>query len=238
MNYLPDAFNHGAQIFTSAKVDHVARDGQLWKVLVEDMGGRAAADAKTPPVLREIVADIVVLAAGTLGSTEIMLRSRERGLETRACSRGFSGNGDAGLRLRLRSGQRRCKTPAHLGTGSGNIWPQQPARRPCVPTLHRGHRHAGNGPGRVRARDRGQMLPSGLAAACPPVFLFAEALSADQRGLPTGDRLKDAQALAKGVRDPQQLSDLAYTGPVSAQTFLLASHETDALGGRRSTATG
>jgi choline dehydrogenase-like flavoprotein len=241
MNYLPDAFNHGAQIFTSAKVDHVARDGQLWKVLVEDVGGGAATDRKTPAVLREIVADVVVLAAGTLGSTEILLRSRERGLETsRMLGQGFSGNGDVlGFAYDCDLGNGDAKRPPVYGVGSGNVWPQQPDKEalrpgPCIAGIID-----------MRATDRVRdglviedgVLPSGLAAACPPVFLFAEALSADRaRFADEADRLKDAQALAKGVQDhTQQLSDLAYAGPVSrTQTFLLMSHETDALGGRLS----
>jgi len=87
--YLPDAFNHGAEIFTEARVDHLSRTGTNgWKIVWRQSG-----EAKAP--LAEITADIVVLAAGSLGSTEILLRSRENGLPL--CDRlghGFSANGD------------------------------------------------------------------------------------------------------------------------------------------------
>ncbi len=42
-----------------------------------------------------VLADVVVLAAGTLGSTEILLRSRDLGLPVSdRLGHGFSGNGD------------------------------------------------------------------------------------------------------------------------------------------------
>src|SRR5258708_1777361 len=44
---------------------------------------------------RSVTADVVVLAAGTLGSTEILLRSREHGLAVSdRLGRSFSANGD------------------------------------------------------------------------------------------------------------------------------------------------
>jgi cholesterol oxidase len=90
LTYLPDAVRHGAEVFTLARVQSVARaaDGR-WQVQFERLeeGG---------PVARSSVsADLVVLAAGTLGSTEILLRSRERGLAlSDRLGQGFSANGD------------------------------------------------------------------------------------------------------------------------------------------------
>ena len=92
MNYLPDAVAHGARIFTNVDVDHVAADGDKWRVycrLVDS--GR---DNYGDPVL-PVTADVVVLAAGALGSTEILLRSRREGLTTSAqLGQRFTGNGD------------------------------------------------------------------------------------------------------------------------------------------------
>jgi cholesterol oxidase len=92
LTYLPDAARHGAEIFTHAKVRHVAKapDGG-WSVHFErqDGGGNAAGRSGT------VTADVVVLAAGTLGSTEILLRSREQGLAlSDRLGRSFSANGD------------------------------------------------------------------------------------------------------------------------------------------------
>jgi cholesterol oxidase len=88
MNYLPDAHAHGARIFTETSVRLVRRVGDRWHVDVVRVGRRRA-EART------IVADVVVLAAGTLGSTEILLRSAEQGLGLSSkVGERFNGNGD------------------------------------------------------------------------------------------------------------------------------------------------
>lgn len=93
MNYLPDAHRHGARIFTQVAVHHVKRGHGHWRVYYRLTGmGRELFDAP----LQFLTADRVILAAGTLGSTEILLRSREAGLPTsERLGQGFSGNGDA-----------------------------------------------------------------------------------------------------------------------------------------------
>ena len=91
VTYLPDAVRHGAELFTHASVRHLAKaaDGG-WNVHVQqlDDSDGAASDI----VLRT---GIVVLAAGTLGTSEILLRSRARGLalSDRVGER-FTANGD------------------------------------------------------------------------------------------------------------------------------------------------
>jgi cholesterol oxidase len=90
LTYLPDAVRHGADIFTHARVRHVSRSGDgRWQVHFERLNGAGAEGPSS------VAADMVVLAAGTLGSTEILLRSRERGLalSDRLGTR-FSANGD------------------------------------------------------------------------------------------------------------------------------------------------
>ena len=89
MNYLPDARNHGAELFTEVEVRHVQRESGAWRVVCD------AASADTGKREIAVTARIVVLAAGALGSTEILLRSRERGLHVSdALGTRFSGNGD------------------------------------------------------------------------------------------------------------------------------------------------
>lgn len=92
MNYLPDAWNHGAEIFCQASVRHLERDGDGWIVHYQYVGtGREAFDAPT----LFVKADVVVLSAGTLGSTEILLRSRDHGLAVSGqLGQHMSGNGD------------------------------------------------------------------------------------------------------------------------------------------------
>jgi cholesterol oxidase len=90
LTYLPDAARHGAEIFTHAKVRHIARapEGD-WRVHFERLDGSGAASTGA------VTADMVVLAAGTLGSTEILLRSRELGLAlSDRLGKSFSANGD------------------------------------------------------------------------------------------------------------------------------------------------
>lgn len=88
MNYLPDAFSHGADIFTQTSVTHIEKKDDKWQVNFEVL------NADNPTHLF-VSANTVVLSAGTLGSTEIMLRSKEKGLMcSDAVGKGFSGNGD------------------------------------------------------------------------------------------------------------------------------------------------
>ncbi|KAF9434808.1 hypothetical protein BGZ76_007377 [Entomortierella beljakovae] len=112
MNYIPDAWNHGAEIFTACNVVRVERRNN------KEDSGRSKSDGETSPYVvyfewqdtsREafllehgssiapmfVTADIVVLGAGALGSSEIMLRSSKCGLQTSdQIGKHFSGNGD------------------------------------------------------------------------------------------------------------------------------------------------
>jgi cholesterol oxidase len=92
MNYLPYARKHGAEIFTEIHVDSLERAGDgRWLVRFQRVGS-GAGRFHAPP--RFVSADVVVLAAGTLGSTEILLRSKKMlRLSSRVGER-FSGNGD------------------------------------------------------------------------------------------------------------------------------------------------
>jgi cholesterol oxidase len=92
MNYLPDAVNHGAEIFTGVAVRHVERRDGRWLVFFRPLEvGRESFGG--PDLL--VSADVVVLGAGSLGSTEILLRSRAQGLAlSDRLGERFTGNGD------------------------------------------------------------------------------------------------------------------------------------------------
>jgi cholesterol oxidase len=91
MNYLPHAFVHGAHIFTGIDVRTVNRAENDWIVRFRD----ATARGDAAPPTRFVRARVVVLAAGTLGTTEILLRSRDCGLQVSdKLGERFSGNGD------------------------------------------------------------------------------------------------------------------------------------------------
>src|SRR5262249_61391736 len=91
LTYLPDAVRHGAEIFTHARASHLTGvPGGGWRVHFDRQDGTGARLSIT-----SVTADLVILAAGMLGSTEILLRSRERGLtlsDRLGCN--FSANGD------------------------------------------------------------------------------------------------------------------------------------------------
>ncbi len=84
MNYLPLAAAAGAQLHTGVTVRSIARHPQGWRIFAEHGGDEVAFTCAT-----------VVLGAGSLGSTEILLRSAQDGLEVSPrVGRRWSGNGD------------------------------------------------------------------------------------------------------------------------------------------------
>jgi cholesterol oxidase len=90
--YLADAVNHGADLFTQAQVRTIEPlEGRGWRVVFQR---HDVVDATVP--VRAVLARTVVLAAGTLGTNEILMRSRERGLMiSDRLGTGFSTNADA-----------------------------------------------------------------------------------------------------------------------------------------------
>lgn len=92
MNYLPDAVNHGAEIFCEVGVQYLERKNDKWLVYFDLYNlGREKFDA--PPLF--VTADHVIVSAGSLGSTEILLRSKAKGLNiSPALGKHFTGNGD------------------------------------------------------------------------------------------------------------------------------------------------
>jgi choline dehydrogenase-like flavoprotein len=93
-NLLVDAQRRGLQVFTSASVLRLNRTNGLWVLDVVHTDTQVQGRRKAPVTVR---AHKVVLAAGSLGSTEILLRSRKgrRGLHLSArLGEQFSLNGD------------------------------------------------------------------------------------------------------------------------------------------------
>ena len=93
-NLLVQAWQNRVEIVTGATVLRVERDeaGGRWRVLVNHTDEHLRARQVEPFVLS---ARRVILAAGTLGSTEILMRSRHAGLAlSDRLGQGFSGNGD------------------------------------------------------------------------------------------------------------------------------------------------
>ena len=96
MNYLPDAKRNGAKIYTGATVLYVEQrpedEGARWRVAFRLTAEKGPGRAEQPHLVR---ARHVVLAAGALGSPEILMRSRARGLRlSDRLGQRFSTNGD------------------------------------------------------------------------------------------------------------------------------------------------
>jgi cholesterol oxidase len=89
--YLADAEAFGAEIFTEMRVLSLAKEADgKWRVWLRPQYWEEGAQKVS------LTADIVVLAAGTLGSTEILLRSRPEGLALSDwLGARFTSNGDA-----------------------------------------------------------------------------------------------------------------------------------------------
>ncbi len=93
VTYLADAWNHGAELFTGASVEWLEKSGPRWRVHYQPSHDARVKFSDAPTLVVE--ADTVVLSAGTLGSTEILLRSRQHGLElSPRLGQLFTGNGD------------------------------------------------------------------------------------------------------------------------------------------------
>ncbi|MFM0397206.1 alpha/beta fold hydrolase [Paraburkholderia phytofirmans] len=94
MNYLPDAVAHGAQIFTGTAVHSVLRDAATGKWIVGYQLVSLGRESFGAPDLF-VSADIVIVSAGTVGSTALLLRSRKQGLSvSNMLGKHFTGNGD------------------------------------------------------------------------------------------------------------------------------------------------
>ncbi len=92
MNYLAYAQRAGAQLFNGATVTRVLRSGKNWRVVFRPT---VPPHPRSGNDERSLTARHVVLAAGTYGSTEILLRSRAAGLRlSQKLGARFSTNGD------------------------------------------------------------------------------------------------------------------------------------------------
>jgi cholesterol oxidase len=118
-NYLAEAKEHGAEIWPLSMVTHIEEGPSGgWRVHYLDVGAGLGRRK------REIDSKIVILAAGSIGSTEILLRSRD-GFRTlkklpRALGKGWSPNGDF-LTLAKYKGEERPLEPTKGPTIGGVI---------------------------------------------------------------------------------------------------------------------
>ncbi|MCP4935740.1 MAG: GMC family oxidoreductase [bacterium] len=90
-SYLTDATHFGASLFTNMDVKFVRKQNDHWRIFydqLEEASGKL--DAKGA-----IKADMIILSAGVIGTTEILMRSKQQGLAlSQQLGKGFSANGD------------------------------------------------------------------------------------------------------------------------------------------------
>jgi cholesterol oxidase len=209
MNYLPDAKNHGASIFTEVHVRSVERRGDSWVVMfVSPDTGQEVFDA--PPMF--LTTDNVVLAAGTLGSTEILLRSKAQGLSTSSrLGERFSGNGDI-----VAFGYNLDAEVNGIGMGAVSIEGREPVG-PCI-----------TGVIDVRGEERFQdnlfieegAIPGALADLVHPVLMTTGLVLGEERDRSPRDELEEAARSIEGlVKGP-------YKGASNnTQTYIAQSHD-------------
>ena len=164
MNYLPDAFNHGAEIFTQVGVGHLERKDNRWFIHYQFLdSGREK--FKAPTLF--LTADLVVLAAGVLGTAEILLRSKAAGLKlSDQLGQRFTGNGDV-LAFSYDG-----KNPVS-GIGFGDLPPKDRAPvGPCITGIIDIRKQTNLDDGMVIEEGSipgalGPLIPAGLSAAAP-----------------------------------------------------------------------
>jgi cholesterol oxidase len=207
MNYLPDAVNHGAEIYTQVAVRRLEHADGRWVVHYEMIGsGREKFDAPQPFV----TADVVVLGAGALGSTEILLRSRAAGLKSsNRLGERFTGNGDV-----LGFGY---NTDAPIdGVGFGERRRDTPVG-PCITGVIDARQEADPSAGMVIEEGS---IPGGLAGVVPAAMAAAAVLAGHDTDTGVADLVRERERELKSlVRGP-------YHGAVrNTQTYLVMTHD-------------
>lgn len=222
MNYLPDAANFGAQIFTGGRVDWVQKTADGWCVYLTPIVNGEIGQQTT------VLAERVVLAAGTLGSTGILLRSKSKGLPlSDRVGAGFSGNGDV-LAFGFDSYREADGTPPPIyAVGIGANDPAETAYP--GPSI--------TGVIRVQGPTLSENLviedgvpPGAVATVLPAAYFAASAMAGEYARFgfdQTASRLADMRALGTALTSGDaSIASLSYTGAVArSQAYLVMSFD-------------
>ncbi len=209
MNYLPDAKNHGAEIFTEVAVRWIERADSGWVIQCQWLNeGREAFNAPN----FSLHADIVVISAGTLGSTEILLRSAQKGLQlSNRLGSNFTGNGDV-----LAFGYDLDDTINGIGWGHrrpGQIPPVGPCITGIIDLRHQPELTDG------MVIEEGS-IPGALGATMPEALALGAGLVGQDLGPSRGaDAGRVARAIESIVRGPY------YGATKDTQTYLVMTHD-------------
>ncbi len=227
MNYLPDAANHGAEIFTEASVRYLEKVEDGWIVHI------AAPGDDTRDVCT-VKAEVVILGAGTLGSTEILKRSERKGLSlSPALGERFSGNGDI-LGFAYNSFWKKNfqneQVPIYgVGQGDNDI-PKSKMPGPTITGII--DMRTGKDVKDRFVIEEG-VIPGPTASLLASTFFFADAEFGNMMQYgpkEAAERLMQAKTLGEAIEGGGDSTKLAYEGPVArTQTYLIMSHD-DAIG--------
>lgn len=209
MNYIPDAVNHGAEVFCEAAVHYIEKADDHWLVHFNTPHwGREAFDVPT----QFIRTKKVIVAAGTLGSNEIMLRSKAKGLPlSDQLGQGYSGNGDVlafGYNMEQEIN----------GIGSGEKDPEKTGLvGPCITSVIDCRKADDVDEGFVLEEGS---IPGGLAPILPGAYASAAGLLGRDTDFGIRDKLKEQyQKTLSFLNGP-------YKGAVDrTQTYLVMTHD-------------
>ncbi|MBV9575205.1 MAG: GMC family oxidoreductase N-terminal domain-containing protein, partial [Gammaproteobacteria bacterium] len=207
MNYLPDAKQHGALIFTEIAVQYLEKSGGKWVIYYYDLSAKKDNLSKQ---IRFITADLVVLAAGTLGSTEILLRSKMRYLElSNQIGQRFTGNANV-LAFAYNN------QDAIHGVGLGSQKPEE--KTPVGPSTTGiiDMRHHDNLAENIIIEEGS--IPGGAAAFLPPLFALSTQY-VDKNYHPT-DFVQENQRMIESMLWGTSSEAMDHT-----QTFLVTAHD-------------
>ncbi len=209
MNYLPDAKNHGAEIYTQVAVRRLERKNGRWLVHYQILNaGREKFEAPTLVV----AADNVILGAGSLGSTEILLRSKAKGLPlSDQLGARFSGNADV-----LGFAYNNDFEVNAIGFGDNNPEKMDPVG-PCITGIIDMRNQPNLNDGLVIEEG---VLPGALAGLLPAAFSLASKMV----GKDTDEGIMDG--LRENLREVESMVRGAYHGAVrNTQTYLIMAHD-------------
>ncbi len=210
MNYLPDAVTHGAEIITRVSVKYIEKKEDYWLVHFNyQKSGSEKFDGQT----QFVKAKIVMLGAGSLGTTEILLRSKEKGLDiSDKLGQRFTGNGDTtgfgyntdheinGIGLGKKANKDRYDKPGPCITGVIDIREQE--------NLHDGI-----------VIEEG-VVPGAISATLGPALAAISRISGEDMDGGIGDYLNEKW------REIKSLVGGAYTGAMkNTMTYLVNTHD-------------
>ncbi len=227
VTYLADAAKSKAAIYVGAEVQRLEKVGTTWQVEVKDVASEA---------IRVLTAETVILAAGTFGSTEILLRSQSDTLRfSSALGSRFSTNGDvwafgynANMPDKDLIGVNNPRKRVHCVGAGDSFNSDDPSRTPgpCITGVIKVGQDAPELHQRLIIEEG--VMPGALAPGYAAVYPMIDVLKGDYfRFGDVGQRMTDFLDLADAVlKDPGGFTQTAYDGPVSRTLpFLVMNHD-------------